>query len=265
MRLASWNVNGIRAAIKKDFAAALEGMAVDVLCLQETKAQDAQVLEALAGIGGYRIYTNSAEKKGYAGTAILTRREPLSIRKDMGVAVHDREGRVLAVEMDSYFLVTTYTPNSGEGLRRLEYRQQWDADFLKYVKKLEKEKPVVLCGDLNVAHTEMDIARPQANYDKSPGYTQAEIDGMNRLIDSGLVDTFRHKNPDQVKYSWWSFRAGARARNVGWRIDYFLVSEALRDQIAHADILNEVEGSDHCPVVLELGSGKKAAGKGKKG
>ena len=252
MRLVSWNVNGIRAAIKKGFAASLASMNVDALCLQETKAQDDQVLEALADIDDYRIYTNSAEKKGYSGTAILCRQEPLSIRRDIGIDAHDQEGRVLAIELESHFLVTVYTPNSGNELRRLDYRQQWDADFLKYVKGLEKEKPVVLCGDLNVAHTDIDLARPKANYNKSAGYTQAEIDGLDKLVASGFVDTFRHKYPEKIKYSWWSYRAGARGNNVGWRIDYFLVSQILTPHIKNADILNEVLGSDHCPVLLEL-------------
>jgi exodeoxyribonuclease-3 len=252
MRLVSWNVNGIRAAIKKDFAASLASMNVDALCLQETKAQDDQVLEALAGIDDYRIYTNSAEKKGYSGTAILCRQEPLSIRRDIGIDAHDQEGRVLAIELESHFLVTVYTPNSGNELRRLGYRQQWDADFLKYVKGLEKEKPVVLCGDLNVAHTDIDLARPKANYNKSAGYTQAEIDGLDKLVASGFVDTFRHKYPKKIKYSWWSYRAGARGNNVGWRIDYFLVSQVLTPHIKNADILNDILGSDHCPVLLEL-------------
>ena len=252
MRLVSWNVNGVRAAIKKGFAASFESLNADVFCLQETKAQDDQVLEALADIDSYRIITNSAEKKGYSGTAILCREEPLSVRADIGVEAHDLEGRVIAVELVSCFVVTAYTPNSGDGLKRLKYRQQWDADFLKYLKKLEKEKPVVLCGDFNVAHTDIDLARPKPNYNKSPGYTQAEIDGMDNLIASGFVDTFRYKNPDAIKYSWWSYRANARQNNVGWRIDYFLVSETLTGQIKNADILNDITGSDHCPVVLEL-------------
>ena len=252
MRVVSWNVNGIRAAIKKGFAASFESMNVDMLCLQETKAQDDQVLEALADIDGYRIYTNSAQKKGYSGTAILCRQEPLSIRRDIGVRAHDQEGRVIAIELDSYFLVTAYTPNSGNELKRLKYRQQWDADFLKYLKKLDKEKPVVLGGDLNVAHTDIDLARPKPNYNKSPGYTQAEIDGLDNLISSGFVDTFRYKYPDEIKYSWWSYRAGARQNNVGWRIDYCLVSEALTAHSKTADILDGIMGSDHCPVLLEL-------------
>ena len=252
MRLASWNVNGIRAAIKKGFADSFESMNVDVLCLQETKAQDDQVREALAEIDGFHIYTNSAEKKGYSGTAILSKKKPLSIRMDIGVREHDQEGRVIASEFDSCFLVTVYTPNSGSELRRLDYRQRWDADFLNYLRTLEEEKPVVVCGDLNVAHADIDLARPQSNYNKTAGYTQAEIDGLNNLVASGFVDTFRYKYPDEIKYSWWSYREGARRRNLGWRIDYFLVSMILKPSIEDAAILNEIAGSDHCPVVLDL-------------
>ncbi|MBL4781983.1 MAG: exodeoxyribonuclease III [Porticoccaceae bacterium] len=252
MRLVSWNVNGIRAAMKKDFAQSLQAMETDVLCLQETKAQDEQVAEALASIEGYHLYSNSAEKKGYSGTAILSRVEPLSVQYDMGIAEHDQEGRVIAAEFEAFYLVTVYTPNSGNGLKRLEYRQQWDADFLAYLQDLEKVKPVVLCGDLNVAHKDIDLARPTPNYNKSAGYTQAEIDALDNLVTAGFVDTFRELYPEAVKYSWWSYRAGARANNVGWRIDYFMVSGSLRGDVQAADILNEVMGSDHCPVLLDL-------------
>lgn len=252
MRLVSWNVNGIRAVMKKDFASSFEAMNTDVLCLQETKAQDDQVAEALNTIEGYHIYSNSAEKKGYSGTAILSRTKPLSVQYDMGIEEHDNEGRVIAAEYDGFFLVTVYTPNSGSELKRLSYRQQWDADFLKYLKNLEVIKPVVVCGDLNVAHQDIDLARPKPNYNKSAGYMQEEIDGMNNYINAAFIDTFRHQNPETAKYSWWSYRAGARAKNVGWRIDYFLVSDSLKDRIEHSDILTDVMGSDHCPVLLDL-------------
>ncbi len=252
MRIISWNVNGIRATMKKGFVDSLEAMQTDMLCLQETKAQDAQVTEALAEITGYHLYTNSAVKKGYSGTAILTKKEPLSVRYDMGIEVHDQEGRVIALEFDAFFLVTVYTPNSGSELKRLAYRQSWDADFLNYLKALEKDKPVIVCGDLNVAHRPIDLARPKANYNKSAGYMQEEIDGLDKLVAAEFIDTFRQLHPDKVKYSWWSFRAGARARNVGWRIDYFLVSPSLSAQLKEADILNDVMGSDHCPVTLDL-------------
>ena len=252
MRLVSWNVNGIRAVMKKNFPESLKSMETDVLCLQETRAQDDQVLSALEDIDGYRIYSNSAVKKGYAGTAILSKVEPMSIRFDLGIEDHDREGRVIALEFERFFLVTVYTPNSGSELKRLEYRQRWDADFLGYLKKLEKEKPLIVCGDFNVAHKDIDLARPKANYNKSAGYMQAEIDGMDNIVAANFIDTFRHQHPDEVKYSWWSFRAGARKRNVGWRLDYFLVSPGLMDNIEQADILTEIMGSDHCPVLLDL-------------
>jgi len=252
MRLISWNVNGVRAVMKKDFVGSLETMQPDVLCLQETKAQDEQVLEALAEIDGYHIYTNSAVKKGYSSTAVLSKKKALSVRLDMGIEEHDQEGRVIAVEFAKYFVVTVYTPNSGSELKRLEYRQQWDKDFLNYLKELESEKPVVVCGDLNVAHKDIDLARPKPNYNKSAGYTQGEIDGLDNLVASGFVDTFRHVNPETVKYSWWSYRAGARQKNVGWRLDYFLASETLLPAIKSVDILNDILGSDHCPVLLEL-------------
>ncbi len=252
MRLVSWNVNGIRAVMKKDFLASLESMQTDVLCLQETKAQDEQVLAALAELEGYQIFSNSAEKKGYSGTAILTKQPPLNVEYDMGIAEHDQEGRVIAAEYPDFILVTVYTPNSGSELKRLEYRQQWDADFLAYLKGLEERKPVVVCGDLNVAHKDIDLARPKPNYNKSAGYMQAEIDGIDNLTAAGFVDSFRLINQDQVKYSWWSYRAGARGRNIGWRIDYFLVSQAFADKVSDADILNDIMGSDHCPVQIDL-------------
>lgn len=252
MRMISWNVNGVRAAIKKDFMASFEAMNTDVLCLQETKAQDEQVIEALTEVEGYHIYTNSAVKKGYSGTAIITRTEPLSVTMDMGVEEHDQEGRVIATEFNDFYLVTVYTPNSGAELKRLPYRQEWDVAFLDYMKQLDQSKPVVLCGDLNVAHTPIDLARPKQNYNKSAGYMQEEIDGFDHLMAAGFIDTFRYKKPEEIKYSWWSFRAAARSKNIGWRIDYFLVSERLADNIGDVDILNDVMGSDHCPVLLEL-------------
>ncbi len=252
MRLVSWNVNGIRAVMKKNFKASLETMRPDILCLQETKAQDNQVREALSEIDGFTLYSNSAVKKGYSGTAILTKKKPLSVRMDLGIDHHDQEGRVIALEFEHYFLVTVYTPNSGSELKRLEYRQTWDADFLNYLKVLNKEKPVIACGDFNVAHSPIDLARPKANYNKSAGYMQEEIDGMNNLVATDFIDSFRQVHPDEIKYSWWSFRAGARQRNVGWRIDYFLISPLLVEMIKGVDILNDITGSDHCPVLLDL-------------
>lgn len=254
MRMVSWNVNGIRAAMRKDFQQSFEAMDTDVLCLQETKAQDDQVLEAFADLEGYHLYTNSAEKKGYSGTAILTRQEPLSVSNDMGDAEHDREGRVITAEFSDHYLVTVYTPNSGSELKRLDYRQTWDRAFLDFLGNLEKHKPVIACGDFNVAHQPVDLARPKANYNKSAGYMQAEIDGFDNLVNAGFIDSFRDQHPETVKYSWWSYRAGARDRNVGWRIDYFIHSPQLRDRVKRADILNDIHGSDHCPVLLELAS-----------
>lgn len=226
MKIISWNVNGIRAVAQKNFFNDLQLMNPDVLCLQETKAQDDQVAETLAGINDYHIYSNSAEKKGYSGTAILSKTEPLAVTRDMGIDDHDQEGRILCLEYEKFYLVTVYVPNSGSELKRLDYRQDWDKAFFDYLKNLEKTKPVVVCGDFNVAHKAVDLARPKQNYNKSAGYMQEEIDGMDRFTQGGLTDTFRHFYPDVTdKYSWWSYRAGARGKNIGWRIDYFLVSE----------------------------------------
>lgn len=252
MKLVSWNVNGIRAAMKKDFLASFASLECDVLCLQETKAQDDQVAEALSELEGYELFSNSAVKKGYSGTAIITRTKPLGVSRDINITEHDQEGRVLCAEFDSFFLVTVYTPNSGSELKRLDYRQQWDTDFLAYLKVLEKTKPVVVCGDLNVAHKDIDLARPKPNYNKSAGYMQREIDGIDNLVAAGFIDTFRHIHPEEPKYSWWSYRAGARERNVGWRIDYFLSSTSIIPNIVDAQIHNEIFGSDHCPVSLTL-------------
>jgi exodeoxyribonuclease III len=252
MRIVSWNVNGIRAAMKKNFRASIKAMDPDVFCLQETKAQDDQVLEALTGLNGYHIYTNSAVKKGYSGTAVLSRMKPLSVRRNIGMEEHDREGRVITLEFEDYYLLNVYTPNSGSELKRLRYRQRWDADFLSYLKRLHKRKPLIACGDLNVAHKEIDLARPRENYNKSAGYMQEEIDGMDNITKTDFIDTFRYKKPKEIKYSWWSFRSGARKRNVGWRIDYVLVSPSLAGRIRNVDILDDVMGSDHCPVLLEL-------------
>lgn len=252
MKLVSWNVNGVRAVMKKDFLTSFATMDCDVLCLQETKAQDDQVIEALAELEGYQIFTNSAVKKGYSGTSIITRVAPIAVTKDIQIEEHDQEGRVLCAEFEAFCLVTVYTPNSGNDLKRLSYRQRWDAAFLAYIKQLEEKKPVVVCGDLNVAHHDIDLARPKPNYNKSAGYTQIEIDGIDNFVAAGYIDAFRHTQPETVKYSWWSYRAGARERNVGWRIDYFLVSSLLKESITRAEIYNDIHGSDHCPVTVEL-------------
>lgn len=251
--LISWNVNGIRAILKKDFLQDVAALDPDVLCLQETKAQPEDVTKALDQVKGYHTYYNSSKaRKGYSGTALLSKTEPLNVYYDMGVEEHDQEGRVITAEFDDYFLITVYTPNAGAGLKRLDYRATWDEAFRAHVVALEAKKPVVICGDLNVAHQEIDIARPKSNYNKSAGYTQVEIDGMDHLLAEGYLDSFRHLHPDQVKYSWWNYRFQARERNVGWRIDYFLVSEVLEKQIAAAEIHNDRFGSDHCPVGLIL-------------
>lgn len=253
MKIISWNVNGIRAVLKKNFYDDLNILNPDILCLQETKAQDNQVVTALNMIDDYKLFTNSAKKKGYSGTAILTRREPLSFSKDIGIQEHDNEGRVICLEFEEYFLVNVYVPNSGSELKRLDYRQEWDKAFFGYLKGLEDKKPVVVCGDFNVAHNEIDIARPKANYNKSAGFMQQEIDGMDRYTGKGFVDIFRYFYPDKENiYSWWSYRAGARPKNIGWRIDYFLVSKSIIGNVKDAFILNEVMGSDHCPVGIEL-------------
>ncbi len=253
MKIASWNVNGLRAIVRKDFANSLHTLGADIVCLQETKAQDEQVRAALEGVDGYHVYSNSAIRKGYSGVAILAREEPLTVHAGIGREDHDQEGRVLTAEYPDFFLLTVYTPNSGNELVRLPYREAWDREFLAFAKKLAKKKPLLIGGDLNVAHREIDIARPRANYNKSAGYTQKEIDGMDRIISAGFIDTFRHLHPDTVKYSWWSYRAGARAKNVGWRIDYFLGTKSfVQKRVKSAAIHNEIMGSDHCPVTVEL-------------
>ena len=252
MKLVSWNVNGIRAAMKKDFAKSFASLSPDVLCLQETKAQDDQVFEALDWLDDYHLFAFSAEKKGYSGTAIITRVDPIDVYCGLGCAEHDNEGRVLTAEFNDFYLVTVYTPNSQNELRRLDYRKQWDADFLAYLLSLEAKKPVIVCGDLNVAHQPIDLTHPKPNYNKSPGYSQTEIDGLSNILAAGYIDTWRQQNPERVKYSWWSYRANSRAKNVGWRIDYFLASNALKEKLHTTEIHNEIFGSDHCPVSLQL-------------
>jgi exodeoxyribonuclease-3 len=253
MKIISWNVNGLRAVAKKNFFEDFNAIDADVFCIQETKAQDDQVAEALVPITDYHIYSNSAEKKGYSGTAIISKTKPMSVSKGIGIAEHDNEGRVLCLEYEHFYIVNVYVPNSGSELKRLNYRQDWDLAFFNYLKKLEETKPVIVCGDFNVAHKEIDLARPKANYNKAAGFMQEEIDGMNRFTKGGLIDSFRYFYPDTAnKYSWWSYRAGARGKNVGWRIDYFLLSESLIPKAKEAFILNDVMGSDHCPVGITI-------------
>ncbi|MBQ81747.1 MAG: exodeoxyribonuclease III [Crocinitomicaceae bacterium] len=255
MRLTSWNVNGIRAVVKKDFDSIMTSLNTDVLGLQETKAQDDQVREALFGLpslDGYEVYSSSAIKKGYSGTAIITRVAPIEVKAGIGIADMDTEGRVLRAEFEDFHYVTVYTPNSSSGLKRLPFRKEWDVAFRDYLKELDSDKPVVCCGDLNVAHAPIDLARPKSNYNKTPGYTQDEIDGMTAHLNSGFVDTWRHANPYEVKYSWWSYRGGAREKNVGWRLDYMIVSSRLLERTSNPQILNDIMGSDHCPVSLDI-------------
>ena len=249
MKLISWNVNGLRAAMGKGFMDAFAQLDADAFCLNETKLQPGQIELDLPG---YHQYWNSAEKKGYSGVAVFTRQEPLSVRYGIGVDEFDHEGRVLTLEMPQFYLVSCYTPNSQDGLKRLEYRMRWEDAFLSYLKSLEMEKPVVLCGDLNVAHQEIDIKNPKSNR-MNAGFTDQEREKMTRLLNAGFVDTFRALHPDETgAYSWWSYRFHARENNAGWRIDYFIVSESLREHVREAAIHPEIFGSDHCPVELVL-------------
>ena len=252
MKLVSWNVNGIRAALKKDFDKSLKKMNPDVICLQETKAQEDQVQEVLEHLENYHIYANSAEKKGYSSTAILSKKKPIHVQNDIGVKVHDKEGRVICAEYADFYLVTVYVPNSGRGLVRHDYRGKWDKSFRKYLKDLAKHKPVVACGDFNVAHQPIDLARPKPNYNKTAGYTQPEIDGFSKHLDAGFIDTYRALYPEKIEYSWWAYFRDMRSRNVGWRIDYFLVSEGFFPQVKDSYTIPDVFGSDHCPVGLDI-------------
>ncbi len=253
MKILSWNVNGIRAIAKKSFFTDLELIDPDIICIQETKAQDVQVAETLQPLRNYHIWSNSAVRPGYSGTAVISKVRPLKITRDIGIEEYDAEGRVLCLEFEQFFLVNVYVPNSGAELGRLAYRQEWDKAFFNYLKNLETIKPVIVCGDLNVAHRDIDLARPKPNYNKAAGYMQEEIDGMDRLTGGGLADTFRHFYPDMTgRYTWWSFMGGARSKNIGWRIDYFLVSRSFLPKVKDAFILEEINGSDHCPVGIIL-------------
>ncbi len=252
MKIISWNVNGVRAVAKKGFANQIKDWKADIICLQETKAQDSEVKEALAEIADYNVYSYSAIRKGYSGTSILTKSHPKSVNYGLGINEHDQEGRVITAEYDNFYLLTAYIPNSGSDLARLGYRKTWDEDFTGYMKKLQKKKPVIACGDFNVAHQPIDLARPKENYNKTSGYTQQEIDGMTALLGSGFVDTYRHLRPSEVGYSWWSARFGARAKNIGWRIDYFLVSDTFLPSVVDSFIMPSEMGSDHCPVALVI-------------
>ena len=249
MKLISWNVNGIRACVTKGFMDFFNELDADIFCIQESKMQEGQLeLE----MPGYYQYWNYAEKKGYSGTAIFTKKEPMDVKYGIGIEEHDHEGRVITLEFEDFYMVTCYTPNSQNELKRLDYRMQWEDDFKAYLKKLEESKPVVLCGDLNVAHKEIDLKNPKTNR-KNAGFTDEEREKMTKLLDDGFIDTFRYFYPDlEGKYSWWSYRFKAREKNAGWRIDYFIVSEALKDKLEGADIHTEILGSDHCPIELDL-------------
>ncbi|WP_111707677.1 exodeoxyribonuclease III [Lutibacter citreus] len=252
MKIISWNVNGIRAIVKKDFLETINKLRPDVLCLQETKAQDNEVEKALLPLNNYKQYFNSADKKGYSGTSVLSKTKPLKLISDMHILEHDTEGRLQCAEYKKFYLVNVYVPNSGQKLDRLEYRKQWDADLLKYLKNLENTKPVIVCGDFNVAHSSMDLKNDKSNYNKTAGYTQIEIDGMDNFIKAGFVDSFRFLHPNDIVYTYWSYRFKARERNTGWRIDYFLVSESLIGKIKDVTIYSDIFGSDHCPICLEI-------------
>lgn len=252
MTIISWNVNGLRAIIKKDFFKTIKQLNPDILCIQETKAQDLEVAKALSALKGYDVFINSADKKGYSGTVILSKIKPISVSNDMGISEHDFEGRIICAEYEAFFLINVYVPNSGQGLKRLDYRQQWDNDFLSYLKKLEKQKPLIVCGDFNVAHQPIDLKNDKTNYNKTAGYTQVEIDGMDNLIKAGLLDSFRNLHPNKIAYSYWSYRFKARERNTGWRIDYFLISKGIKDKLVQSDILSQFYGADHCPIQLDV-------------
>lgn len=249
MRLISWNVNGLRACVNKGFLDFFKEIDADIFCIQESKLQEGQIQLELEG---YHQYWNYAVKKGYSGTAIFTKAEPLSVTYGIGKEEHDQEGRVITLEFSEFYMVTVYTPNSQNELARLPYRMEWERDFLAYLKELETRKPVVFCGDLNVAHQEIDLKNPKTNR-KNAGFTDEEREKFSQLLDAGFIDTFRYFYPEQEQiYSWWSYRFKARKKNAGWRIDYFCVSEALKDRLEDAKIHTEIMGSDHCPVELDI-------------
>ena len=248
MKLISWNVNGLRACVGKDFEQQFKDFNADFFCLQETKMQAGQLDLSFPG---YESYWNYADKKGYSGTAIFTKHKPLSVTYGIDIDEHDHEGRVITLEMDDFYLVTVYTPNSQDELRRLEYRMKWEEDFQSYLHKLDEIKPVIVCGDMNVAHQEIDLKNPKTNH-RNAGFTDEEREKMTQLLNNGFIDTFRTLYPEQVTYSWWSYRFRAREKNTGWRIDYFLISERLRDRLVDAKIHTETMGSDHCPVEIDL-------------
>lgn len=248
LKFISWNVNGLRACVGKGFAESFKALGADFFCLQETKMQAGQLdLE----FDGYESYWNYAEKKGYSGTAIFTKHHPVSVTYGIGIDEHDHEGRVITLEMDHFFLVTVYTPNSQDGLKRLDYRMKWEEDFQTFLQQLDQRKPVIVCGDMNVAHQEIDLKNPKTNR-KNAGFTDEERNKFSALLNKGFLDTFRTCHPEEVTYSWWSYRFHAREKNAGWRIDYFVISQRLQELMTDAKIHTEVMGSDHCPVELDL-------------
>ena len=249
MKAVSWNVNGLRAVMNKDFMTSFEGLNADIFCLQETKLQEGQIELDLPG---YEQYWNYAEKKGYSGTAVFTKLKPENVSLGIGVEEHDHEGRVITLEFADYYFITCYTPNSQDGLKRLDYRMSWETDFLKYIKGLDEKKPVIFCGDLNVAHEEIDLKNPKTNH-KNAGFTDEERAKMTELLGNGFIDTWRYFYPDEANiYSWWSYRFHAREKNAGWRIDYFIASKRLKEKFRAAGIHTDIFGSDHCPVSLEI-------------
>lgn len=248
MKLISWNVNGIRACINKGFEDFFKQANADIFCIQESKCQEGQVE---LNFKGYKSYWNYAEKKGYSGTAIFTKKEPLNVSYGIGIEEHDKEGRAITLEFDNFYIVDVYTPNSKRGLERLDYRQVWEDDFRNYLLKLNKIKPVIMCGDLNVAHEEIDLKNPKTNR-KNAGFTDEEREKMTELLGAGFTDTYRCIYPEKVEYSWWSYMGRAREKNIGWRIDYFIVSNKLSKKIKEAKIYTEIMGSDHCPIGLEI-------------
>lgn len=252
IKILSWNVNGIRAMVNKGFYHDIKNLAPDILCIQETKAQDEDVMKIVSQMSDYDAIVNSAEKKGYSGTAVLSKIKMVNQMLDMGMKEHDAEGRVITVEYEKFILVNVYVPNSGAELKRLDYRATWDKDLLSYIKKLEAKKPVVFTGDFNVAHEPIDLARPKQNYNKTAGYTQVEIDGINNFLNSGMIDTYRHFYPDRVQYTFWNARFRGREKGIGWRIDYFLVSNTLMTHVKDSYILDQVMSSDHCPIGLDI-------------
>jgi len=252
MKIISWNVNGIRAIQNKGFVESIGRLNPDILCLQETKAQNHEVEEALSSVNHFQIYSNSAEKKGYSGVSTLSKIKPAKTVNDIGITEHDNEGRVICTEFPEFYLVNVYVPNSGQQLDRLPYRQTWDSDFLIFLKNLEKTKPVIVCGDFNVAHQPIDLKNDKSNYNKTAGYTQIEIDGMTNFLNAGFVDAFRHLHPNDIAYTYWSYRFNSRANNTGWRIDYFLISKSLMDKVKSVNILSDYFGSDHCPISLDI-------------